>query len=203
MYCKHCGVEISDNASFCSKCGKKVNSNLSFIKNKIAESKNNSNRKLPVFLLVAIGILVLILTFCPLMEVKAVATMYNLGGRDLGYTTMLVNSVDSFYADEFSGIMANTRITYIFTVLVSFAILFYSYLDKYVYSFLLSLAYIPIIVVCVLVFISQMNEVTRYLNVIMDFDIAMVFMFPVVLCIWATIVYCFASMLFVKKHKNV
>ncbi len=70
MYCKHCGAEISVNASFCSKCGKKVNSNLSVIKNKIVESKNNTNRKLPVFLLVAIGILVLILTFCPLWRLK-------------------------------------------------------------------------------------------------------------------------------------
>ncbi len=129
--------------------------------------------------------------------------MYNLGGRNLGYTTMLVNSVDSYYADDFRDIMATTRITYIFTVLVSFAILVFSYLDKYVYAFLLSLAYIPIIVVCVLVFLPQMNEITRYWNVIMNFDVAMVFMFPVALCIWATIVYCFASMLFVKKHKNV
>lgn len=40
MFCRHCGVEISDDSSFCSKCGKSVSGNqnldtVSVIKHKV------------------------------------------------------------------------------------------------------------------------------------------------------------------------
>lgn len=194
MYCKNCGAEISGNAKFCSECGKKTESK------KLAVN-DGTKKRIPIFLLIAVGLLVLIITFCPVMEVRAVATMYNLGRTDLGYTTMLVNSVDSYYADEFSGIMANTRITYIFTVLVSFAIFVFSYLEKDVFAFLMSLAYFPIIAICVFTLISQIEQTGLFVDLT---EAACVLLFVLAFCVFAIFIYCFISMIFAlsEKHKR-
>ena len=196
MYCKHCGAEITGNAKLCSECGKKTESKK-FVVN------DGTKKRIPIFLLIAVVLLVLIITFCPIIEVKEL--IYNLGSRDLGYTTMLVNSVENYYADEFSGMMAIMRTTYVFTVLVSCAIFVFSYLDKEVFAFLLSLAYFPIIAFCVFTLIPQIKRIASYSNLFIDLtEVACVLLFVLAFCVFAILIYSFISMIFAlsEKHKR-
>ncbi len=196
MYCKHCGAEIFGNAKFCSKCGKKTEG-IKFVVN------DGTKKRIPIFLLIVVVFLVLIITLCPILEVREL--IYNLGSRDLGYTTMLVNSVENYYADEFSGIMAITRITYVFTMIVSFSIFVFSYLEKDIFAFVMSVAYFPIIAFCVFTLISQIEQVTSHSSLFIDLtEEACVLLFVLAFCVFAIFIYCFISMIFalIKKHKR-
>ena len=68
MYCRHCGKEIRDNASFCPFCGQPVESG-----NKLDKQNNTKRKKKRFWIFSVLGLIVLLL----LAGGKAIYSLYS------------------------------------------------------------------------------------------------------------------------------
>ena len=90
MYCRHCGKEIRDNASFCPFCGQPVESG-----NKLDKQNNTKRKKKRFWIFSVLGLIVLLL----LAGGKAIYSLYSKGDGESSGKSESDNGNDDIISD--------------------------------------------------------------------------------------------------------